>query len=97
MALHPQVAAFAAQLDDLSRLLRGQGDRLWADRIDLIQRAVADSNYAGVARFLDLFDGEGGFAGFTLPDRQAQAQLSTCRAAAHAMARRLAKEEGAGD
>jgi hypothetical protein len=51
MTLHPQIAAFAAQLDDLSRLLRAQGARPWADRIDLIQRAVADSNYAGVTRF----------------------------------------------
>ncbi|MFD2431055.1 hypothetical protein ACFSUK_29270 [Sphingobium scionense] len=68
MTLHPQIAAFAAQLDDLSRLLRAQGARPWADRIDLIQRAVADSNYAGVTRFLELFEGEVGFAELTLSD-----------------------------
>lgn len=94
MTLHPQIAAFAAQLDDLSRLLRAQGARPWADRIDLIQRAVADSNYAGVSRFLEMFDGEGGFADLTLSDEAADAALSECRAAALAMAQRLAREEG---
>ena len=94
MTLHPQIAAFAAQLDDLSRLLRAQGARPWADRIDLIQRAVADSNYAGVTRFLEMFDGEGGFAELTLSDEAADAALSECRAAALAMAQRLAREEG---
>ncbi len=97
MTLHPQIAAFAAQLDDLSRLLRGQGDRLWSDRIDLIHRAVADSNYNGVERFLALFDGEDSFADLTLADADAQSALVTCRAAARAMAQRLAKEEQAGD
>lgn len=94
MTLHPQIAAFAAQLDDLSRLLRAQGARPWADRIDLIQRAVADSNYAGVTCFLEMFDGEGGFADLTLSDEAADAALSECRAAALAMAQRLAREEG---
>ncbi len=94
MTLHPQIAAFAAQLDDLSRLLRAQGARPWADRIDLIQRAVADSNYAGVTRFLEMFDGEGGFADLTLSDEAADAALSECQAAALAMAQRLAREEG---
>ncbi|WP_037490375.1 MULTISPECIES: hypothetical protein [Sphingobium] len=94
MTLHPQIAAFAAQLDDLSRLLRAQGSRSWADRIDLIQRAVADSNYAGVSRFLEMFEGEGGFAELTLADEAANAALSECRAAALAMAQRLAREEG---
>ncbi|WP_313333982.1 hypothetical protein [Sphingobium yanoikuyae] len=94
MTLHPQIAAFAAQLDDLSRLLRAQGARPWADRIDLIQRAVADSNYAGVTRFLEMFEGEGGFAALTLSDEAADAALCECRVAALAMAQRLACEEG---
>lgn len=94
MTLHPQIAAFAAQLDDLSRLLRAQGARPWADRVDLIQRAVADSNYAGVTRFLDMFEGESGFVELTLADEAADATLSQCRTAALAMAQRLAREEG---
>ncbi|HUD94126.1 hypothetical protein [Sphingobium sp.] len=93
MALHPQIAAFAAQLDDLSRLLRGQGDRLWLDRIDLIHRMIADSNFNGVERFLALFEGEERFADFTLADPAAQGELDACRAAARAMAQRLAQEE----
>ena len=94
MTLHPQIAAFAAQLDDLSRLLRAQGARPWADRLDLIQHAVADSNYAGVTRFLEMFDGEGGFADLIFADAAANAALVECRAAALAMAQRLAREEG---
>lgn len=97
MALHPQIAAFAAQLDDLSRLLRRYDARLWADRIDLLHRMVADSNFNGVERFLTQHDGEGGFAELVLADPTAQAELATCRTAALAMARRLAKEEQAGD
>jgi len=94
MTLHPQIAAFAAQLDDLSRLLRAQGARPWADRIDLIQRAVADSNYAGVTRFLEMFEEEADFADLTLSDEAADVRLSECRAAALALAQRLAREEG---
>ena len=93
MALHPQIAAFAAQLDDLSRLLRAHGDRLWSDRIDLIHRSIADSNFNGVQRFLALFEGEGSFAALTLGDAKADSELDSCRAAARAMAQRLAKEE----
>jgi hypothetical protein len=97
MTLHPQIAAFAAQLDDLSRLLRAQDNRLWADRIALIHRTVADSNYAGVQRFLGLFEGEGGFASVQLDNVEADSELAACRTAALAMARRLAKEEQTGD
>jgi len=41
-----------------------------------------------------MFDGEGGFAALTLSDEAADAALSACRAAALAMAQRLAREEG---
>ncbi|WP_298397942.1 hypothetical protein [Sphingobium sp.] len=97
MTLHPQIAAFAAQLDDLASLLRRHDARPWADRVDLLHRMIADSNFNGVQRFLALFEGEGGFADVTLSDAQANADLAACRAAALAMARRLAKEEQAGD
>jgi hypothetical protein len=95
MALHPQVAAFAAQLDDLSRLLRRHDARVWADKVDLLHRMIADSNFNGVERFLALYEGEGGFADLTLTDPAAQAELNSCRTAARAMAQRLAQEEQA--
>lgn len=97
MALHPQIAAFAAQLDDLSRLLRRQDARIWADKVDLLHRMIADSNFNGVQRFLALYEGEGSFAGLTLADPAAQAELDACRSAARTLAQRLAKEEQAGD
>lgn len=95
MALHPQVAALAAQPDDLSRLLRRHDARVWADKVDLLHRMVADSNFNGVERYLALYEGEGGFVDLTLADPAAQAELNSCRTAARAMAQRLAQEEQA--
>lgn len=94
MALHPQIAALAAQLEDISHLLRSQGDRLWSGRIDLCHHLIADSNFAGVERFLRLFVSEDGLDSVTLGDPAAQARLSELRRAARTMAQRLADEEG---
>lgn len=95
MALHPQIAALAAQLEDLANLLRGHGDRLWSGRIDLIRHLVADSNFAGVDRFLRLLEGEDGLDALVLDDAAANQRLAELRQAAQILARRLAKEEGA--
>ena len=95
MALHPQIAALAAQLEDLADLLRAQGDRLWSGRIDLVRHLVADSNFAGVERFLRLFEGEEGLGALVLSDASANQRLVERRQAARALAERLAKEEGA--
>lgn len=93
MPLHPQVAAFAAQLDDLSALLRAQGDRRWSDRIDLCRGLVADSNFAGVERFLALFEGPDSLADLRFGDPEADARLADCLSAARSFAERLASEE----
>ena len=95
MALHPQIAALAAQLEDLADLLRAHGDRLWSGRIDLVRHLVADSNFAGVERFLRLFEGQEGLGTLVLSDASADQRLVERRQAAHALAERLAKEEGA--
>lgn len=95
MALHPQIAALAAQLEDLANLLRVHGDRLWSGRIDLIRHLVADSNFAGVDRFLRLLEGEDGLGALVLDDAAANQRLAELRQAAQILARRLAKEEGA--
>jgi hypothetical protein len=95
MALHPQIAALAAQLEDLSAFLRAQGDRLWSGRIDLCRHLVADSNFSGVERFLRLFEGEGSLTHLTLADAAANARLAELNGAARTLAERLAKEEGA--
>jgi hypothetical protein len=95
MPLHPQIAALTAQLEDLARLLRNHGDRLWSGRLELLHHLVADSNFAGVERFLRLFDEgeEAGFAALSLPDPAANRQLSELRQAAQVLAQRLAREE----
>jgi len=95
MALHPQIAALAAQLEDLAELVRAQDDRLWSGRIDLVRHLVADSNFAGVERFLRLFEGEEGLGALVLSDAAANQRLIERRQAARILAERLAKEEGA--
>ena len=95
MSLHPQIAALAAQLEDLSTFLRGQGDRLWSGRVDLCRHLVADSNFAGVERFLRLFEGEESLDSVRLDDPRAIAEFDRLRNAARSLAQRLAKEEGA--
>jgi hypothetical protein len=95
MALHPHIAALAAQLEDISILLRKEGDRLWSGRIDLCRHLVADSNFAGVDRFLRLFEGEDSLADVTLADEAATGRLRELTRAARTLAERLAKEEGA--
>ncbi|WP_242124970.1 hypothetical protein [Sphingobium sp. Sx8-8] len=95
MPLHPQIAALAAKLEDLANLLRANGDRLWSGRIDLIRHLVADSNFAGVERFLRLFEGEEGLGALVLADASAHARLDELRQSARILAQRLAKEEGA--
>lgn len=94
MVLHPQIAALAAQLEDLASLLRVHGNRHWAGRIDLIRHLVADSNFTGVERFLRLFGGEEGLDAVTLSDAPANERLIAVRQAARILAERLAKEEG---
>ena len=93
MGLHPQIAALAAQLEDLSFLLRDHGDRLWSGRIDLCRHLVADSNFAGVDHFLRLFEGDGNRADVMLASPAANARLNDMRRAARALAERLAREE----
>lgn len=95
MPLHPQIAALAAQLEDIANLLRAHGDRVWSGRIDLIRHLVADSNFTGVERFLRLFEGEEGLGALVLADAPANRRLAELRRAAQTLAQRLAKEEGA--
>lgn len=94
MTLHPQIAALAAQMEDLSVFLRNHGDRLWSGRIDLCRHLVADSNFTGVDRFLRLFEGEDGLDAVMLDDPAADARLTGLRKAVRTLAERLAKEEG---
>ncbi len=98
MALHPQIAALAAQLEELSALLRDHGDRWWSAKIDLCRDLIADSNFTGVEKFLALVGGAGGFADFELRDGEgellpAQIRLAELRQAALTLAERLAREE----
>jgi hypothetical protein len=95
MPLHPQIAALAARLEDLVNLLRANGERLWSGRIDLIRHLVADSNFAGVERFLRLFEGEEGLQTLALADASANERLVELRQSTQILAQRLAKEEGA--
>ncbi|HKY80757.1 MAG TPA: hypothetical protein VJM09_04710 [Sphingobium sp.] len=95
MSLHPQIVALAAQMEDLSIFLRSHGDRIWSGRIDLCRHLVADSNFAGVERFLRLFEGEANLGEVTLGNPAADARLGDLRKSARALADRLAKEEGA--
>jgi len=94
MPLHPQIAALVAQLEDLSAFLRAQGDRVWSGRIDLCRHLVADSNFAGVERFLRLFEGEASMADLQLSDAASTTRLGELNRAARILAERLAKEEG---
>ena len=95
MPLHPQVAALAAQLDDLSVFLRMQGDRLWSARVELCRHLVADSNFAGIEHFLRLFEGEEGLGTLTFADAAATDRLRDLLRASRALAERLVREEGA--
>lgn len=95
MALHPHIAALAAQLEDISIFLRNEGDRLWSGRVDLCRHLVADSNLAGVDRFLRLFEGADNLADMKLGDEAATARLRELTRAARTLAERLVKEEGA--
>ncbi|HJT39777.1 MAG TPA: hypothetical protein VJM79_01485 [Rhizorhapis sp.] len=94
MTLHPQVAALAAQLEDLSVFLRMQGDRLWSARVELCRHLVADSNFAGVERFLRLFEGEDNLGNLAWADAAATARLRDLVKAARTLADRLVREEG---
>ena len=95
MALHPQVAALAAQLDDLSVFLRMQGDRLWSARVELCRHLVADSHFSGVEHFLRLFEGDDNLGDLALADATATARLGNLIRASRTLADRLVKEEGA--
>lgn len=98
MVLHPQIAALVAQLDELVSLLKTHGERLWSGRIDLCRHLIADSNFAGVERFLRLFEEEdGGLSLLTLKDPIANARLIELRKASRVMADRLAREEHQAD
>ncbi|EQA96523.1 hypothetical protein FHS51_000601 [Sphingobium wenxiniae] len=98
MTLHPQIAALAAQLEELSALLRGHGDRWWSAKIDLCRGLITDSNFTGVEKFLALLNGAGGFADFKLRDGEGallpdHLRLVELRQAARTLAERLAREE----
>ena len=95
MNLHPQIAALAVQLEDLSIFLRVHGDRIWSGKVDLCRHLVADSNFAGVDRFLRLFEGDDNLDDVGLDDPGDTAELDRLRKAARVLAGRLAKEEGA--
>ena len=95
MSLHPQIAALAGQMEELAAFLRSRGERHWSGRVDLCAHLVADSNFAGVDRFLRLFAEEDGLDSLVLQDEAANARLVELRRAARHLAERLAKEEGA--
>ncbi len=97
MALHPQIAALAAQLEDLAAFLRSRGDRLWSGRVELCAHLVADSNFAGVEHFLRLFEGDDSLAHLTLADPESDNRLSELRKVTRSLAERLAREEGGAD
>lgn len=97
MALHPQIAALAAQLEDLAAFLRSRGDRKWSGRVELCAHLVADSNFAGVERFLRLFEDDDSLAHLVLGDAASDARLDELRKMSRALAERLAREEGAAD
>ena len=97
MTLHPQIAALAGQMEDLAAFLRGQGDRRWSGRVELCAHLVADSNFAGVERFLRLFDGEDGLDSLTLPSAAANGRFAELRKVTRTLAERLAREEGVAD
>jgi len=98
MVLHPQIAALAAQLEEMSALLRDHGDRWWSVKIDLCRNLIADSNFTGIEKFLALIGDAGGFADFELRDGEgkllpAHVRLVELRQAARVLAERLAGEE----
>ena len=97
MALHPQIAALAAQLEDLAAFLRSRGDRKWSGRVERCAHLVADSNFTGVDHFLRLFEGEDSLADLVLGDPAHDARLDELRKTTRALAERLAREEGAAD
>ncbi|ANI78593.1 MULTISPECIES: hypothetical protein [Sphingobium] len=97
MTLHPQIAALAAQLEDLAALLRSRGDRRWSGRVELCAHLVADSNFTGVDHFLRLFEGDDSLDEVRLNDAAANARLDELRKVTRTLAERLAREEGAAD
>lgn len=97
MTLHPQIAALAAQLEDLAAFLRSRGDRKWSGRIELCAHLVADSNFTGVDHFLRLFEGEDSLGHLTLGDAASDARLNELRKITRTLADRLAREEGTAD
>ena len=97
MTLHPQIAALAAQLEDLAALLRSRGDRRWSGRVELCAHLVADSNFTGVDHFLRLFEGDDSLDEVRLNDAAANARLDELRKVTRILAERLAREEGAAD
>lgn len=97
MALHPQIAALAAQLEDLAAFLRSRGDRTLSGRVELCAHLVADSNFAGVERFLRLFEGDDSLAHLVLGDAASDARLDELRKVSRRLAERLAREEGTAD
>jgi hypothetical protein len=97
MTLHPQIAALAAQLEDLAALLRSRGDRRWSGRVELCAHLVADSNFTGVDHFLRLFEGDDSLDEVRLNDAAANARLDELRKVTRTLAERLAREEGATD
>ncbi len=97
MALHPQIAALAAGLEDLAVFLRSRGDRKWSGRVELCAHLVADSNFTGVEHFLRLFEGEESLGQLILGDPAADARLDELRKMTRTLADRLAREERAAD
>ena len=97
MTLHPQIAALAAQMEELAALLRSRGDRQWSGRVELCAHLVADSNFTGVERFLRLFEGDDSLDTVMLNDALDDARLSELRKNTRTLAERLAREEGVAD
>jgi hypothetical protein len=97
MKLHPQIAALAAQLEDLAALLRRCGDRRWSGRVELCAHLVADSNFTGVEHFLRLFEGEESLNDVRLDDAPANARLGELRKTTRTLAEWLVREEDSAD
>jgi len=93
MKLHPQIAALAAQLEDLAALLRRCGDRRWSGRVELCAHLIAGSNFTGVEHFLRLFERDDSLNDVRLDAAAANARLGELLKVTRTLAEQLVREE----
>ncbi len=97
MALHPDVASFAALLRQIEAALRLNDHASWAHEVAACAATVERSDAYGVHRFLSLFGGMGSLndiviLGPEIPAPGTAERLEVLVAQAHAAARRLARD-----